>query len=239
MTFLEDITMVEFKQKRKHIRTVLLPVGSVEEHGVHLPLGTDTLHAIEISRRVASMRNVWVAPPLWYGLCRSTSDHPGTLGIRGLTLRSIILDLVDSFYHQGMRNVVILSGHAGGTHMAMIVDACEEMVQRYDDLCCAVLSVLDLKNSWNDIVEAPGDSHAGEVETSIIAYMKPELVRGTAPEEYPNFPEFMIVRDKVRFWPGGVWGNPEKASADKGRMLLERSTREVCKVIDCLEGNKD
>lgn len=234
MPLLETVTMREFEELRHRIRTVLIPVGSVEEHGLHLPLGTDTFHAVEIARRVASLRDLWVAPPLWYGLCRSTSDHPGTVGLRGTTLRLVLCDLIDSFYTQGMRKVIVLSGHGGGTHMAMIVDACEEMMTRHEDLRCAVLSVLELRKCWDDIVETPMDSHAGEVETSVIASIMPETVKGTSPEEYPCFPEYMIVRDKRRFWPGGVWGNPSKASPEKGRELLERSVKELCRLVDAI-----
>ncbi|SFM79080.1 creatininase family protein [Thermodesulforhabdus norvegica] len=232
MPLLENVTMKEFEGLRNDIQTVLLPVGSVEEHGAHLPLGTDTFHALEIARRVALERKVWVAPPLWYGLCRSTSDHPGTVGIRGITLRSVICDLVESLYNQGMKNIIILSGHAGGTHMAMIVDACEEMIKRLPELKCAVLSVLDLRKHWDGIVETPDDSHAGEVETSIIAYLMPEALRGSSSEEYPSFPDYLIVRDKRRFWRGGVWGDPAKASPEKGKAIMERSVREICRLVD-------
>jgi creatinine amidohydrolase len=74
-----NLRMPEFEAWRDKHRTVILPVGSVEEHGPHLPLGTDTFHALEVARRIAEARPVLVAPPLYYGLCRSTREHPGTV----------------------------------------------------------------------------------------------------------------------------------------------------------------
>ncbi|HDL89818.1 MAG TPA: creatininase family protein [Thermodesulforhabdus norvegica] len=240
MPLIEEITMNELADGLRKSSTVILPCGSVEEHGPHLPLGTDTWHAMEIARRTAQKRFVWVAPPLWYGLCRSTSQHPGTIGISGLTLRTIICDIVRSLYKQGFRNVIILSGHAGSTHSAMLIDACEELVNELDKLKCAVLTVLDLgARAWKGIVETTDDSHAGEVETSVILHMRPETVKGTAQKEWPDFPPFMIVRDKRKYWPGGVWGDPQKASPEKGKKLLEASVAEMIKIIDAMEKETD
>ncbi len=85
--------MPEFEAAREQSKTVILPVGLVEEHGPHLPLGTDAFHAIEVARRVAAQRPVLVAPPVYYGLCRSTREHPGTVSLSGDTLRALLKDL--------------------------------------------------------------------------------------------------------------------------------------------------
>ncbi|RPH83777.1 MAG: creatininase family protein, partial [Desulfobacteraceae bacterium] len=73
---IEAMTMTEFHQRLRTSRTVLLPVGSVEEHGNHLPLGTDTIHALEVCRLAGERTGAFVAPPVYYGVCRSTSQHP-------------------------------------------------------------------------------------------------------------------------------------------------------------------
>ena len=217
------------------IRTVILPCGSLEEHGPHLPLGTDTLHAVALANAVARRMPVWAAPPLWYGLCRSSSEHPGTVGIRSRTLHALVLDVVESFYRQGMRTVILLSGHAGGTHMATLVDAGEELLERLPDVRLAVCSVLDIgRTAWRSIQETPKDSHAGEVETSLMLYLHPDWVHGTADEAYPTFPEHILVRHKRAYWPTGVWGNPRVASADKGRRLMEASIEALMSLIERL-----
>ena len=87
---------------RQQTRTVILPLGSLEEHGPHLPLGTDTFHALEVARRVARLRPVVVAPPLFYGMCRSTREHPGTVSISGDALRALLLSVGREFCRQGM-----------------------------------------------------------------------------------------------------------------------------------------
>jgi creatinine amidohydrolase len=139
-------------------------------------------------------------------------------------------------YFNGLRNILVLSGHAGGTHIAMIIDACEELLDELEDARFAVVSINDLgRIAWKGIVETPEDSHAGEVETSIIEYLFPDKVKGRSQEEYPSFPRFLLVRNKRDFWRGGVWGNPAKASPEKGKKLLEKSVEALIDIIRSLE----
>jgi creatinine amidohydrolase len=236
MYVLEDITMVRFETERQSVRTIIIPCGSLEEHGPHLPLGTDTFHAVALAREASRKASVWVAPPLWYGVCRSSSEHPGTVGIRSRTLHRLLKDVIRGFYAQGIRRFVVLSGHAGGTHMATLLDAAEESMAELPESAFAVLSVLDLgKEAWRGVQATPGDSHAGEVETSLMLHLHPDRVQGSAPEEYPSFPPHLLVRNKRAFWAHGVWGNPALASAEKGRTLMERSTDALVELIRRLE----
>ena len=90
-----------------------------------------------------------------------------------------------------------------------------------------------------DIIETEDDSHAGEVETSRLQFLSPGLVRGSAAEEYPAFPPHLLVRDKRRYWPGGVWGDPGRASAEKGGRLVELAVRNVLEILAKLESAGD
>jgi len=169
-------------------------------------------------------------------LCRSTSQHPGTLTIRSATLSSLVKDIVRSLYGQGLRCFIMLSGHAGGTHMAAILNACDELMDELSEARFAVLSIIDLvKQLPEGLVETEGDSHAGEVETALIQHLYPELVKGSSSAEFPDFPKFIIARDKLRFWPGGVWGDPSKASPEKGKEILEKEAEALARLARELE----
>jgi creatinine amidohydrolase len=217
---IEEMSMHEFYNGLQKTRTVLLPIGATEEHGPHLPLGTDTFQAVDVCRRLAMRRSIFVAPSIPYGVCRSTFDHPGTLSIKTETLKNLISDVVFALYRQGLRNMVVLSGHAGRTHNAALIDAGEYLIQRLEDLKMAVVTEYDLaKGSGAGLVETANDSHAGEIETSRMMATRPEWVKGVAAPEFPRFPSHILVRDKQRFWPGGVWGDPQKATAAKGRKI--------------------
>jgi creatinine amidohydrolase len=239
MTHWENLTMPAFAEWRTQGKTVILPVGSLEEHGPHLPLGTDAFHAIEVARRVAEIRPVLVAPPVFYGLCRSTREHPGTISISSGVLRALILDLGREFFRQGLRNLVVLSGHAGGTHMAAITEAGEQLLDEYSEIRVAVVNILDLLRevlaARPDLVTSKGDAHAGEVETALMLATHPHLVKGSAPAEWPAFPKYLLVRDKQKFWPGGVWGDPSRATSQQGEEILSAEVERLSEVIVVLE----
>jgi creatinine amidohydrolase len=234
----ENLRMPAFEAWREQHRTVILPVGSVEEHGPHLPLGTDTFHALEVARRAGEVRPALVAPPLYYGLCRSTREHPGTVSISGNTLRALVTELGREFYRQGLCNLVIMSGHAGGTHMAALVEAGETLLAELPGLKVAVVNLLDLLRevvaARPELVKTRGDSHAGEVETALMLAISPHLVEGSAPAEWPTFPKYLLVRDKRRHWPGGVWGDPGPATAAQGEAILQAEVDRLVEVLDFL-----
>ena len=233
---ISEMTMDEFAAGLAKTRTVLIPFGSTEEHGSHLPLDTDTLQAIVVGKKLAVQRDIFIAPPVHYGVCRSTANHPGTLSISTESLKALTIDIVTSLYHQGLRHFVLLSGHAGGTHMATLTDAGEKLLQLFDDLQIAVLTEYLLAASvGRQLIETKGDSHAGEIETSRILHSHPHLVKGTALREFPDFPAGILVRNKQKYWPGGVWGDPGKATAEKGAELEKLIVQQLSQFVDKFE----
>lgn len=233
---LEEMTMTEVEAGLQICKTVYIPFGSLEEHGCHLPLSTDTIQAYEVGKRAAQQIPLFVAPPIHYGNCRSTNQHPGTVSISTTTLRGLLKDVVHSLYRQGFRNVIVLTGHAGGAHRMALQDAGEELLDQLPELRIAVVTEYELaKEQGRGLVETPGDAHAGEIETSRIMHSHPHLVRGSAPAEYPSFPPGILVRDKRKYWPGGVWGDPGKASAAKGAQLEQLVVAKLIELVHLLE----
>ena len=233
---IEELTMPEFSAGLTKTRTVLIPVGSVEEHGDHLPLSTDTMQAVEVARKASQQVPLFVAPPVNYGNCRSTSCHPGTISIRTTTLKALVSDIVISLYGHGLRNFIILSGHAGGAHCLALQDVGEELLAALPESRIAVVTEYVLaKGEGRAIVETANDAHAGEIETSRLLHSHPHLVKGSGAEEYPNFPTGILVRDKRKFWPGGVWGNPARATAAKGSEIEELVVAKIVELVGTIE----
>jgi len=229
---IEEMTMTEFEEGLKHSRTVYIPFGSVEEHGCHLPLSTDTIQAYEVGKKVASLIPLFVAPPIHYGSCRSTNCHPGTISISTTTLKALLKDIVRSFRLQGMKNIVVVTGHAGGSHRMALQDAGEELIAEFDDINVAVVTEYELAyKEGRSIIETDGDGHAGEIETSRILHSHPSLVKGKGEKEFPNFPFGILVREKRKFWPNGICGDPSKASAEKGRLLEDMVVKKIVEIV--------
>lgn len=230
---LENINMKEFEAHLEKTKTILFPFGTVEEHGGHLPLNTDTLIVYEVLKRVAEKREVFLAPPVYYGVCTTTSGYPGTISITPETLRRLTRDVVTDAYKKGLRDFFLISGHGGGLHMYALKEAAEELVEELDGINMAVISPYDiLRKELAGLADTANDSHAGEIETSLVLYLAPELVKGLSAEEYPRFPKPYIVKDKLKYWSGGVWGDPSKGSREKGEKATALIVDKIIEIID-------
>jgi creatinine amidohydrolase len=236
MYILENITMNEFKKYLNQTKTIVFPFGTIEEHGRHLPLNTDSFIIQEALKIVAKRKKFFLAPIVYYGVCTTTKDHPGTISITPETLRRLSFDLVIEAYKKGLRNFLLISGHGGSLHMSALKETAEILIEKLKGIKIAVFSPYDLLwKELSEIAETPNDSHAGELETSMMLYLSPKLVKGRAAEEYPKIPKPFSVKDKVRYWPGGVWGNPKKASAEKGKKAIKLMTDKIAEILDRIE----
>lgn len=232
---IEQMTTCAFSAGLARTRTVIIPLGSIEQHGPHLPMHTDIFHAYEIARRASDIVPIFVAPPINFGVCRSTADFPGTIGIRSTTLVSLVIDVAESLYRHGMKRFILYSGHAGANHMAALLSAADDLILAHEDTDFAVISDLDLCDSrFFTLLETKDDSHAGEVETSLIMALAPDLVGDLPPADRPAFPRPLVVRDTRTYWRSGVWGDPSRASKVKGEQMVTILAQNLAKLAERL-----
>lgn len=219
---IEEMSTVAFQEGLTKTRTVIVPLGSVEEHGPHLPMNTDILHAYHIAKKTSENIDVFVAPPIYFGVCRSTARFPGTIDIRPETLEMLIDDVVSALYRHGLRRFILFSGHAGMNHRASMLNSADTLLAVYDDIIISSITDADLVDQeFFEIVETVGDSHAGEIETSLVMSIAPGLVGDPPEADAPIFPRSMVVKDTRKYWKSGVWGDPRKASPEKGLRMME------------------
>jgi creatinine amidohydrolase len=219
---LEEMTTAEVETALPECRSVILPFGVMEAHGPHLPLATDTLQAYDAAKRAARLTKVFVAAPVNYGICRSLAGHPGTIGISGDTLRSLIADILASMYDLGFRNFILYSGHASAMQIAAMEEASERTLRSCPEANVAIVLEYDvLLKRAQGVFETPRDQHAGEIETSRLLTIRPDLVKtDRLPEEtYRDSARPILVRDVRRYWPTSTEGAPRKASVEKGEKL--------------------
>ena len=233
------ITMTEFTEGLKKTKTLVVPFGAVEAHGSHMPIGTDTIIMESVVLKAEKSVSFFAAPPIHYGVCTSTGQHPGTINVTPNTLRSICFDIVRDGYSKGLRNFVLISGHGGGQHVGAMKEAGEILTQELEGVnisCLAIYEILP-KEAFS-IAETENDSHAGEIETSLILYLNDKLVKGSSPQEYPDMPKPIIAKDKVKYWPGAVWGNPEAATKEKGEKFFDIMVRSLVAFVVKMENFK-
>ena len=225
---IQEITMSEFEEGLKKTQTVIIPIGTTEEHGPHLPLATDIMHVYEMIKEAATRVPLFVAPPIYYGICRSTSEHTGTITISSHTLKSIIKDIVRSLYEHRIRNFMIISGHAGGSHMSSLFEIGELLLDELPESKIAVVSLFHLiAKESQEIVQTKGDGHAGELETSLIMHVRPDLVKDLPESFFPQMPQYFLARNKKKYWPSGIWGDPKKASPEKGKQIFDIAVEKI------------
>ena len=234
MKLLEDMSWPEIEAGLKQTRTVILPVGATEEHGPHLPTITDTIQAMEVARAVSDRQNVFLAPPLHYGVCRSTRGFPGTITVSHDALRAFVKDLLISFTDSGFANVMILTGHAGGQHMAALEEACQMAVEERD-FRVSLVSLFDFIEA--SAVQTPHDGHAGEMETSLMMVIRKDLVKGKPNEHFPVRPRFLIMKNVRHLMGNGVMGNPEPATPEKGKAFFDMAVIGVMGALEELESD--
>jgi creatinine amidohydrolase len=224
---LEELTSREFAERVNEKSVVILPIGSIEEHGPHLPLATDCIQPMRVAEMVSKKTGAFIAPFLYYGVCNTTKEYPGTISISFEALRLTVRDILSELVRNGFRNIIVLTGHAGQDHMAALRVAAREVVRKSK---VKILVFSDYDIIYNKIMLPPEDGHAGMGETSRIMAEKPKLVKKRPPAAENRMPEYAILDDVRPFWPGWT-GDPRKASAALGRKLDDRVVAEIVKLI--------
>jgi creatinine amidohydrolase len=190
---------------------VLVPVGSTEQHGPHLPLDTDTVIAEAVARAVAQrVPDAWVAPAIAYGASGEHHGFPGTSSIGTEALRHVLVELVRSL-RVWARRVVFVNGHGG--NVTALAGAVDQLVTEGHDV------------SWVPCAVPDGDAHAGRTETSLMLHLRSASVRTDLAEPGNTAPLTALmphlVQDGVRAVSvNGVLGDPTGANADEGRRFL-------------------
>jgi creatinine amidohydrolase len=233
------------KETEKMVKTkipIIIPIGSVEEHGEHLPLCTDSIQPEYVALEVAKNKNCLVAPSLRYGVCGSARNFPGTLSISFEALYRITLDILKELIRNDFTRILVLSGHAGQHHMAALRLAAEEVILEHEKDDPGKMPRIMVCSDYDFAYELKGkyfsekDGHAGTIETSRIMAIRPDLIKKKGKCSYPQLPRFEIVAHPERYFPAGVIGDPTAATRKKGQTINEYVIENVGKLVDDLRG---
>lgn len=220
----------------------VLPLGSTEGHGEHLPYGSDTFVARHLAEAIANkIDGLLVLPTLPYGMSEHYASFPLTLSLSNDTLVQVLKDLFRSLLHHGIKRLIIINGHDG--NISPIDVAARDFRVEHPEMKIAVLEAW-----WETAGELlPDDTfevwgglgHAGEGETSINMAINPELVdMGKAVGVVPKLPEHIDVKWLFHeLTPYGVTGDPTKASAEKGVKMIEVLTELLISFINQMDEN--
>ena len=236
--WLDELSSKEAAEASAKGTIVIFPVGSVEEHGGHLPLCTDSLQSEYVALEVAKKTGCLVAPPFRQGVCNAGRNFPGTMSIEFETLRLVARDILSELVRNGFCRIIVLTGHAGSSHMTALKLAAQEIVTRDANkqdkrkTRIMVLSDYDFAYEVKDQFKIdPRDGHAGDVETSRILAIKPDLLKAKGKAGFPQMPRFEVIPDPETYFIGGLTGDPTAASKEKGQKINEYVIEHVAELV--------
>jgi creatinine amidohydrolase len=239
----ERLSWPEVRRAVAEDRVCLIPAGVLEDHGPHLPIDADTRIAVEICRRTAEAvpDDVVLLPPVIHGYTPHHMDFPGPITIGWETFTNYCVDIGSSLAHHGFKRILFLNGH--GSNIPLLDVASRLIGLRHPDVLAASTFYLSSPEGLRAVEEVResergGMGHACELETSIYLAMDPEAVfmdKAVDENSYPEGPNaWMDWSDgplKLMPWWNalshtGVHGYATKATAEKGRILLDAAVRE-------------
>jgi len=233
---LADLTWPEAADRFSDAATVvLLPIASTEQHGHHLPLGTDGLLANAVLNaarvRLPARVSLVVLPPLPYGKSNEHAGFAGTLSLRAGTLRRVLRDIAEGVWSSGGRRLVLFNAH-GGNHATLAAFA-RDARERRPSLAIWNLYAWDLLTADDAPAADPADLHAGSRETSLMLTVAPERVRLSALQRRDPAATREVEERAARLlrhgfaWltndlaADGTIGAAERGQAGAGRLLLQ------------------
>lgn len=220
-------------QDLARVDLAFLPVGSVEQHGPHLPVGTDGMIAGALARDLArGFENAYVLPLLPFSSSFEHAAFPGSISLRVTTLVAVVDDILASLWRFAVPRCVIITGHQGNHFLRNVVQETNAGASRPRTL------LLPSRRHFENAYRAAGltssvsaDMHAGEGETSIIMHLAPETVRpGRSDVDVPERMLLEVLGMRAYTAPGHI-GFPSLASAEKGAALLRALVTEMGKTV--------
>ncbi len=243
----DHYTWVELRDKVKEQPAVILPVGSTEDHGYHMPMDVDTFLVSSVCEGAAKLipDEVLILPALPYGFEDHHMDFPGTITVRDDHLQDFVVDITRSVAHHGFQKILIVNGHGSN---ATILETASRRTVIETDAHCGTLNWWSVAQSklW-EIGDSELQSHADEIETSVYRYLNDEAIQMDKAVREVKIPVSKYywrgwIRGKgasplrmmdqwSRISESGVIGDASVATVEKGEQLYRAASEELAGLI--------
>lgn len=262
---LGDLSCVDIKEYLKHSDTILIPKASLEQHGPHLPLYCDSIHATQVARRAGEQAGILYTPTLFLGYSPQHLKEPGqgtgSITLRAETYLNLIYDMGRSLIHHGFNRLVFVNGH--GSNIKVIDPVLRRLRNETGALIVYYKPYAErYLGMISDLLEGPAEEtpgwHAGEFETSLCLCNNHKLVRmdravadrAHAPKwlgpawkkndgmpdcDFQGYQYFNFPFDHQEFTDSGVMGNPFRGAAYKGEIAFKRYANHLIDAVHELE----
>ncbi|MFI9363488.1 creatininase family protein [Kitasatospora sp. NPDC053057] len=225
-------------ERRRGAKVAVLPVGSFEQHGNHLPLTTDTIVASLIAQRIATDYDLFLLPPITLSCSHEHAHMPGTVRISAATLYAVINDIWKSLQASGVPGLLIVNGHGGNYVLSNVVQEANTESPR--------VALFPVREDWHRAREAAAletsgaeDMHGGELEVSLLLHGAPELIREGIDQDDHSAPErpHLLTLSMAGYTKNGIIGQPSLGTAAKGQALLDSLSRSAAEHLAIIAGS--
>ncbi len=235
-----ELSWPRIEQRAADGHVVIIPIGVIEQHGLHLPVDTDAFIPQEITREAARRDpEILVGPTIHFGYTPSNRNFPGSISLSADTWMALIRDVVRSVARHGFTHIALLNGHGGQVVLSRLTSS---ILQDEDDIAVVTLDWFGLVSDEmirlfvDEELSGSSVGHAGAVETSINMHLRPDLSdQGERVAHLgPTKPPFVsrvggfLQTPREQLSPSGVIGDPHLATADKGAELFELAVGRLC-----------
>lgn len=229
-----DLDSRSFERRLSTNPLIIVPVGALEAHGPHLPLGADQIQAEMTALALAERVDALVAPTLPYGSAPGARRFPGTVSLTIAQLEGHVEGVLGELARSGVRRILVLSGHGERGHMAALREAGDRTAQSHPGTRVVVLCDYDFVYELRGKESPANDGHAGLLETSRLLALVPEAVGPARPSvEYRHSP-FVPGSPTETDWPESVIGDTRNASAELGARVQSHVLARLVETVNAL-----
>ena len=218
---LHELDSRTFERRLASNPLVIVPVGALEAHGPHLPLGSDQIQAEVTALALADRVDGLVAPTVPYGSAPAARRFPGTVSLSIAELEAHVAGVLSELARTGVRRFLVLSGHGERGHMAALREAGERAMREHPGVHVVVLCDYEFVYELRGKDAPTSDGHAGLLETSRMMALAPETVGAERPVGVYRHSPFVPGPPTEADWPESVIGDTTTASAELGRRVQE------------------
>lgn len=249
-TRMEDLSALQFKEAvRKSSKTVILPIGVLEKHGPHMPLGTDVFTAREMALRAAEEEYAVVFPWYYFSQINEAKHQPGTIAYSPELIWNVLQETLDELSRNGFEKIIIVNGH-GGNKAFLEYFGISQLSERRDYALYWYQPSYDpavIREAEAMTMHDKLDQHAGNRETSMVKAIVPDLVHPELAGEQPGV-DYDRINNLEHVYTGIWWyasypnhysGDGSKAKAEAGELILQSVTKQFAEVIRAIKADKN
>jgi len=230
------------KALEKSSKTCILPIGILEKHGPHSPIGTDLIHVREWAARAVKSEYAVVFPDYFYGQINEARHQPGTFALPSDIIYKLLEATCDEIARNGFDKIVILNGHGGNPeflHFFM-----QSLLNKRHNYAVYLYSPeredADYNKKYHQMHKSPtaNDQHAGESETSVLMYYRPDLMRmdraasqSGADQKRSDLPDLYTPIWWYSSYPNHYAGEGDKATAEFGKFITDHEIASFIKAL--------